>query len=142
MERSFNELFSANVLSWNQYIYIAFNIFLCRIVITSFKILIITGISNEKSNKFTIYRILCRNVTIFYRQELAFNFSCSCFMAEDSHIKIVWLHVAVFSKHNILYFGDNVRLFKYYPLKVPQKFFSSFNYSNLYISFQIFLCTR
>ena len=33
--------------------------------------LIITGISNEKINELTIYRIFCRNVKIFYRQELA-----------------------------------------------------------------------
>ena len=33
--------------------------------------LIITVISTEKSNELTIYGILCRNVTIFYRQELA-----------------------------------------------------------------------
>ena len=33
--------------------------------------LIITGISNEKTNLLTIYGILCRNVTIFYRQELS-----------------------------------------------------------------------
>ena len=33
--------------------------------------LIITEISNEKRNELTIYGILCRNVTRFYRQELA-----------------------------------------------------------------------
>ena len=33
--------------------------------------LIITGISNEKTNELTIYGILCRKVTILYRQELA-----------------------------------------------------------------------
>ena len=33
--------------------------------------LIITGISNETRNKLTIGVILRRNVTIFYRQELA-----------------------------------------------------------------------
>ena len=44
------ELFSANALLWNQYKYIAFNIFWCRILIISFKMLIITGISNEKTN--------------------------------------------------------------------------------------------
>ena len=33
--------------------------------------LIITGISNETSTLLTIYAILCRNVTIFYQQELA-----------------------------------------------------------------------
>ena len=36
--------------------------------------LIITEISNEKTNELTIYGILCRNVTIFYQQKLAFLF--------------------------------------------------------------------
>ena len=31
--------------------------------------------------------------------ELKINFSSSCFIADDSHVKIVWLHVAVFSEH-------------------------------------------
>ena len=30
------------------------------------------------------------------------NFSSSCFIADDSHVKIVWLHVVVFSEHDIL----------------------------------------
>ena len=82
--------------------------------------LIITGIPNEKTNQVTIYGILCRNVIIFYRQELAslfevqeklkscrsskLNFSSSCFIADDGHVKIVWLHVAVVSEHDILHF--------------------------------------
>ena len=82
--------------------------------------LIITGISNEKINELTIHEILCRNVTILYRQELTslfqvqeklkawrnskLNFSSSCFTANDSHVKTVWLHVAVFSEHDILHF--------------------------------------
>ena len=33
--------------------------------------LIITGISNVTRNELTVYAILCRNVTISYRQELA-----------------------------------------------------------------------
>ena len=70
LEWPFSELFSSDVLLWNQYKYIAFNIFTCRILIISFKMLIITGISNETRNELTIYAILCRNVTIFYRQEL------------------------------------------------------------------------
>ena len=40
--------------------------------------LIITGISNETRNKLTIGVILRRNVTIFYRQELA-----SLFQAQE-----------------------------------------------------------
>ena len=68
LEWPFSELCSANILLWNQYKYSAFNIFSCRILIISYKILIITGRSNEKTNELTIYGIL--NVTIFYRQEL------------------------------------------------------------------------
>ena len=57
-------------------------------------------------------------------------FSSSCFIADNSHVKIVWLHVAVFSKHDILHFWDNFHLFKFYPVKVPQNCSNSFNYSN------------
>ena len=82
--------------------------------------LIITGIPNENTNALTICGIFFRNVTIFYRQELAslfqvleklkgcrsskLNFSSSCFIADDNRVKIVWLHVAVFSEHDILHF--------------------------------------
>ena len=38
--------------------------FSCRIVIISYKMLIITGISNEKANELTRYGILCQNITI------------------------------------------------------------------------------
>ena len=137
LEWPFSELFSVNVSLWNQYKYVAFNIFSCRIVFISYKMLIITGISNEKTNELTIYGILCWNVTIFYRQELVslfqvqeklkacrsskLNVSSSCFISDDRHIKIVWIHIPVFSKHDILHFWDNVHLFKYYPvLKVTQ----------------------
>ena len=57
---------------------------------------------------------------IIFRQELAssfqvqeklkacrsskLNFSSSCFIADDSHVKVVWLHVAVLNKHDILHF--------------------------------------
>ena len=30
--------------------------------------------------------------------------SSSCFIADESHIKIVWLHAVVFSEHDILNF--------------------------------------
>ena len=30
-------------------------------------------------------------------------FGCSYFIAYDSHVKIVWLHVVVFSEHDILH---------------------------------------
>ena len=137
--------FCANVSLWNQNKYIAFNIFSCRILIISYKMLIITGISNEKTNELTIYGILCWNVTIYYQQELAslfqvqeklkacrsskINFSSSCFIADDSHVKIVWLHVVVFSEHDILHFWNNARLLKYYPVTVHQNCFNSFSYS-------------
>ena len=32
------------------------------------------------------------------------NYSSICSIASDSHVKIVWLHVVVFSEHDILYF--------------------------------------
>ena len=146
LEWTFTELFSANVSLWNQYKYISFNIFSSRILIISYKMLIITGISNEKTYELTINEILCRNVTIFSRQELTslfqvheklkactsskLNFSSNCFIADDSHVKIVWLHVVVFSEHDILHFWDNVHLINYYPVKVPQNCFNSFNFSN------------
>ena len=146
LEWPFSELFSSNLSLWNQYKYIAMNIFLCRILIISYKMLIITGISNEKRNQLTIYGILCWNVTIFYRQELSslfqvqeklktcsnskLNFLSSCFIADDSHVKAVWLHVVVFNEHDILHFWNKTHLFKLYPVKVPQNCFNSFNYLN------------
>ena len=58
--------------------------------------------------------------TIFYRQKLVslfqvqeklrafrsltLNFSSSCLIVDDSHVKHLWLHVVVFSKHDILNF--------------------------------------
>ena len=85
-----------------------------------YKMLIITGIPNEKTNKLTTHEKLGRNVTIIYRQELAslfklqeklktcrgltLNFSSSCFIANDGHIRITWLHAVVFSEHDILRF--------------------------------------
>ena len=62
----FSELFFTVVSLWNQYEYIAFSIFFCSIWFR-----IIAGISNETTNELTIYAILCRNVTKFYRQEVA-----------------------------------------------------------------------
>ena len=66
-----NEFSSFDISLWNQYQYIAFNISSWRILITSNKVLIITGISNEKINELIKYAILCWKVTIFYRQKLA-----------------------------------------------------------------------
>ena len=141
LEWPFSYLSSANASLWNQYKYIKVNIFSCRILIISYKMLFITGISNEKTNKLVIYGMLCWNVTIFHQQELAslfqvqeklkasrnskLNFSGSCFIANDSHVKIVCLHVEVFDKHDVLHFWDNVHLFKHYPVKVPQICFIS-----------------
>ena len=50
---------------------ILFLTFSGRILIISYKMLTITGVSNEKRNKLTIYAIFSRNVTIFYQIELA-----------------------------------------------------------------------
>ena len=60
-------------------------------------------------------------------QEVKIKFSSSCFIADNNHVKTLWLHVAVFSEHDILHFLDNVHLFKYYPVKVPQNCFNYFN---------------
>ena len=48
---------------------------------------------------------------------------------DDSHVKIVWLDVAVFTEHDLLHFWDNVHSL-YYPVKVRQIYINSFNYSN------------
>ena len=136
LEWPLSELFFSDVSLWNQYKYIDFNIFSWRILIISYKIIISFGISNETRNELTIYAILCQNVIIFYRQKLAslfqvqekletsrntkWNFSSSCFIADDSHVKIVWQNVVVFTEHDISHSWDNVYLLKYYPLKVPQ----------------------
>ena len=45
--------------------------FSCRISFLLYKMLIITGISMETRNELTIYATLCRNVSVFYWQELA-----------------------------------------------------------------------
>ena len=74
LEWPFSELFFSDVLLWKWYRYIAFNIFSCRILIISYKMLIFTGISNEIRNKLTMYAILCWNVAIFYRHELVCSF--------------------------------------------------------------------
>ena len=71
LEWIFSELFFSNVSLWNQYKYIPFDIFSCRILIISYKMSIITGISNETRNEITIYAKSCRSVTVFYRKELA-----------------------------------------------------------------------
>ena len=130
LEWPFSEVFSANLSLWNQCKYIAFNIFSCRILTVSYKILIITGL----------------NVTIFYRQKLIslfqvqeklktcmnskLNFLSDFFILNHNHTKVVWLQIVFFSKHDILHFWDNVRLLKYYPVKVLRNCSISFSCSN------------
>ena len=120
LEWPFSELFSANVSLWNQYKYIAFNIFTCRILIILYKILIITGISNGEKKCINHIWNITHNVTKFYRQKLGslfqvreklkacrnskLNFSSSCLISEDSHVKTESLQVVVFSEHDILHF--------------------------------------
>ena len=121
---------------WNQYKFIAFNIFSCKILIISIKILIITVISNETTNELTIYVKLYRNVAMFYRQETASLFqvqqklracgNCHCVIftgivtAGDSHVKIISSHAAVSNENAILCFPDNVHLLKCFPITVTQ----------------------
>ena len=50
LEWPFSELINTNLLLWNQYKYIAFNILSCKTLIISYKILIIAGISDGKTN--------------------------------------------------------------------------------------------
>ena len=135
-------LFFFDVFLWKQYKYIAFNIFSCRILITSCKMLIVTRISNETTNKLTTYAILCWNDFVFNWQQLTsliqaqkklkacrnskWNFSGSYFIVDDSHVKLVWLHVVNFTKHGILRFWNNVRLLNCYWKKLkPQTWFNS-----------------
>ena len=142
LEWPFSELTFSDVWLWNQYKYIAFNIFSCRTLIISYKMLIITGISSEKTNELTIHAILYQKVTIFCRQEQVlyikctknwkrtrdskWNFSSGCFIPDDNHVKIVRLHRIVFTKHDVLHFWDNVILSISNPVKVSQNCFSSF----------------
>ena len=116
----FRELVFSDTSLWNQYKFITFNIFSCKILRISFKILIVTVNSNETANELTIYTKLCRNVTIFYRQEIAssfqvqekiracgnskWSFSSSCFTACDSHLKIISSHTVVLNENAILCF--------------------------------------
>ena len=70
-------------------------------------------------------------------------FLSSCFIADDSHVKVPWLYVVVFSEHDVLYFWDmsiclNIIQRKY--LKIALSF--QLIKSNLHTSLKIFLCTR
>ena len=53
---------------WSQYKFIAFNIFCCKSLIISCRILIITVISNETSNELTVFSKLCENHNILPRR--------------------------------------------------------------------------
>ena len=70
VEWPFSELFLSDVFVslWNQYKFMAFNILSCNSLIIYCKILIVTVISNETTNKLTIYAKLSQNVTIFLWQ--------------------------------------------------------------------------
>ena len=123
LEWPFNELVSSDISLWNQYKYVAFNIFACRILIISYKTLII--IYRQKlASLLQVHEKLktCRNSK--------WNFSSSCFIAGDSRVKIVWLHVVIPSEHDILHFRYVVHLLKYCPVKASQNSFYSFNCSN------------
>ena len=65
MEQPFSELF---------FLMHRCNIFWFRILTISCKIFINTVISIETTNELTIDAILCQNVTMLYRQEVAFLF--------------------------------------------------------------------
>ena len=118
---------------WNQYKYIAFNIFSCNVLIISYKMLTITEISSD-ANKLPIYAVLCRNVTIFYRQELLLytgkienvqELKVKLFellLTDCSHTKIIWLHVVVFKEHDLLQFLKVPKDFERYPSIQISKF--------------------
>ena len=105
LEWSSIELLFSNTLLWIQQKFITFKVFLCRILIIGW---------NNKWIHHTSDNML--SVTLIYRQEVAslfqvqgkfkacknskWTFSNSCFIARDSHIKIIWLHTAVFTKHD------------------------------------------
>ena len=72
LERPFSELFLSDALLWNQYKFITFNTFSCKMLLISCKILTSIAMPNEKTNELTILARLCRNVTIFYRQEISY----------------------------------------------------------------------
>ena len=55
LEWPFSEVFFFDVSLWSQYKYIAFNIFTCKTLIISYKMLIITRISNGATNKIIIH---------------------------------------------------------------------------------------
>ena len=90
------------------------------------------------SHELTISAILCRNVTVFpiragffissaAKIENVLVFKVKLFeqlFIDDSHVKIEWLHVVIFTEHDLLH------LLKHYPVKVTENCFNSFNCPN------------
>ena len=64
------------------------------------------------------------------------------FIVDNSHVKTVWLNLAVLTKHDIFYFWGNANFLKYYPVKVTQNCFDAFNGSNQIANFEIICCSR
>ena len=64
LERSFNELFFSDVFLSNQCKFIVFNIFWCRMLIISCKLLVITVKSNEKPNELNICKVMPKRLNI------------------------------------------------------------------------------
>ena len=126
---------------WNQHKFIAFSIFSCNILIIICKVLIITVIFNETTNICQImsksYNILPTIASFFMsssgKTEACGNSrtsSSSCFIAGDTHIKIIFSYAVVSNKNAILYFWDDVHFLKHYPIKLPQNCFDLFRCTN------------
>ena len=52
----------------------------------------------------TIVSLLHVQEKLKERRSSKLKFSSSCFIADDSHVKTVWLHAAVFSENDTLHF--------------------------------------
>ena len=97
--------------------------------------LTITEISSD-TNKLPIYAVLCRNVTIFYRQELLLYLYTGkienvqelkvklfdLLLTDCSHTKIIWLHAVVFKEHDLLQLLKVPKDFERYPSIQISKF--------------------
>ena len=49
-------------------------------------------------------------------QEFKIAVSSSCFIVDDSHLRIISSHPVVFNEIAILYFWDNIHLLQHYPI--------------------------
>ena len=58
------------------------------------------------------------------------SFLRSGFIAGDSHIKLISSQAVVLNENAMYCFSNNVHLLKYFPIKLPQNCFDSFNYTN------------